>query len=116
MATKYSMQIDQGSDYELFLTIGDDNGDALNLDGYSFKSSAVSAVTSKTPVFNFSFEVLNQTTNKGIVYMRLSREESFKVNLKGDTKYFYDVKIVTPLNKEDRLFEGDIILRPGITR
>ena len=48
--------------------------------------------------------------------MRLSREESFKVNLKGDTKYFYDVKIVTPLNKEDRLFEGDIILRPGITR
>ena len=116
MAAKYSMQIDQGADFEIALMISDANGNPITLVDYSFKSDAVPSLSVKIPAFSFQFEIADQTVNKGTVWMRLSKERSFAVAIKQDTKFLYDVKMVTPFRKEERLFEGDIVLRPGVTR
>lgn len=116
MATEYNITHDQGTDLNLLLTIADQNNVPLSLDGYQFKGQARTGFGVKTVAFSFDFEVLNQITNKGKMYVKILPSSTSALSITTRTTYVYDIEMTNDNGQKVRLFEGKITLRPEVTR
>lgn len=105
---KTDLYIDQGTTYSIDLNLYDDNGDAVNLTGYSASSLIKQWYTSQisTP-FNV---VING--NSGIITLNLDANTS--TNLRAG-RYVYDVNIKDSSNNVTRVFEGLVTISPSVT-
>lgn len=109
MATKANLVIDQGSTFSTDLTLSDENGDPLYLNGYNANSqvrkwySSVNAAATFTTFINVESAVItltltaNQTSN--LVAGR----------------YVYDVEINSGA-EVSRIVEGIVTVTPQVTR
>jgi hypothetical protein len=109
MATKANLVIDQGTTFSSDLFLTDENGDVLNLVGYSANASIKKWYTSQTYV---PFTVSINTTSGTIT---LSLAASVSANLQSG-RYVYDVNLTqTSTNAISRIVEGIITVTPSVT-
>jgi hypothetical protein len=94
MAVKANITIDQGSSFETTLDVTDDNGDPINLTGYTGAAQMRKHYTSSN---SFAFTVANATAN--IVSGR----------------YVYDCELTTG-STVSRVLEGIVTVTPQVTR
>ncbi len=108
MATKANLVIDQGATYEVTLDLTDENGDILNLGGYSANSQLRKWYTStNSTAFSTSINTLAGT-------ITLSLTATQTANLTAG-RYVYDVE-VTSSNVVSRIIEGIVTVTPNVTR
>jgi hypothetical protein len=114
MAAVFNIEIDQGADFEQLLTIRDDNDNPRDITGFNFRASARVNLESEV-LFNFSFEIANQTTNTGEVTMSLGHALSSAVPYTLGNKFIYDVEMVDNLGKVSRVMQGVITFSNEVT-
>jgi hypothetical protein len=109
MATKANLVIDQGTTFSTDLSLKDENGDALNLYGFTANSVIKKWYTSQTSVpFNVSIN-----TASGTITLELDANTS-TVLYAG--RYVYDVDITqTSTGAVSRVVEGIITVTPSVT-
>lgn len=109
MATKANLVIDQGTTFSTDLSLTDENGDVLNLIGYSANSQVRKWYTSSNAAAVFSTSI---NTTSGVVTLSLTANQTS--NLVAG-RYVYDVEIDDG-NVISRIVEGIITVTPQVTR
>lgn len=110
MATKANLVIDQGTTYSTTLNLTDDNGDPLNLNGFTANSQIRKWYTSSNAV-TFSTSV---NSDFGTITLSLT---SSQTNNMVAGRYVYDVEITEiSTNAISRVVEGIVTVTPGVTR
>lgn len=109
MATKANLVIDQGSTFSTDLTLTDENGDPLTLDGYTANSQIRKWYTSSNAAATFATSV---NTQSGVITLSLTATQSS--NLVAG-RYVYDVEISSG-SEVSRIVEGIVTVTPQVTR
>lgn len=108
MATKSNIVIDQGATFSTDLTLTDENGDALNLVGYTATSQMRKWYTSSNSV---SFTTSTNTAT-GTVTLSLTDTQTSALTA---GRYVYDVEI-SDGSTISRIVEGIVTVTPNVTR
>jgi hypothetical protein len=123
-ASVLNITIEQGSDYVAILTLSDPLSTPINLTGSSFRGY-ISTETQGASVAEFSFEILNQTTNTGQVrwYMENTVTQNIPTNSVSaadttftSTEYLYDVEMVDAGGVVTRILRGKASVSPEVTK
>jgi hypothetical protein len=109
MATKANIIIDQGTTFSTSINLTDDNGDAIDLTGYTGRAQMRKHYTSSNAQ---SFTVSLQSSNGTVT---LSLTETQTANLTAG-RYVYDVEVVSGANVVSRIVEGIVTVTPEVTR
>jgi hypothetical protein len=109
MATKANLVIDQGSTFSTDLTLKDDNGDPLTLDGYTASSQIRKWYTSSNAAATFATSVNSEI---GVITLSLSANQTSNL-VSG--RYVYDVEISAG-TEVSRIVEGIVTVTPQVTR
>jgi len=111
MATKANLVIDQGSTFSTDLNLTDDNGDALNLVGYTANSQIRKWYTSTNASASFTTSI---NTSSGVITLSLTSAQTSNL-VSG--RYVYDVEINDTASGEvSRIVEGIVTVTPQVTR
>jgi hypothetical protein len=107
MATKANLVIDQGSTFSTDLSLKDENGDPLVLNGYTANSQMRKWYTSSNATATFTTAIEN-----GVITLSLSANQTNSLTA---GRYVYDVEI-TDGSSISRVVEGIITVTPQVTR
>lgn len=109
MATKVNIFADQGSDYNLDLTVKDDDGSVTNLSTFTANASFKKSYGTSQTHF-FTTEILDASAGK--IQLKLPAESSSNV---AHGRYVYDMVIDSPnLDSTRRIIEGVLTIRPKV--
>lgn len=110
MATKANLVIDQGTTFSVELDLTDDNGDALNLDGFTANAQLRKWYTSSnSTVFSTSINA-----SSGQISLSLTANQT---GLLTAGRYVYDVELTeNNTNAISRVVEGIVTVTPQVTR
>lgn len=109
MATKANLVIDQGSTFSTDLSLRDDNGDMIDLVGYTANSQIRKWYTSTNASATFT-SLIN--VESGVISLTLSANQT--ANLTAG-RYVYDVEI-NDGTTISRIVEGIVTVTPEVTR
>lgn len=109
MATKANLVIDQGSTFSTDLNLTDENGDPLNLSGYTANSQVRKWYTSTNASATFTTSI---NVDSGVITLSLSANQTSNL-ISG--RYVYDVEI-NDGSAVSRIVEGIITVTPQVTR
>lgn len=110
MAIKANILIDQGADFETSINVTDDDGNIINLSGYTGSAQMRKYYTSST---SYSFNV-SITASLGIVTLSMNAANSATIS---PGRYVYDCELTyTTSNQISRLVEGIATVTPQVTR
>ena len=109
MASKTHLVIDQGTTFSSTLNLTDDNGDPLDLAGYTANSQMRKWYTSSNSL-SFSTSI---NTSIGTVTLSLSSNQT---NAIVPGRYVYDVELTDNSGSVSRIVEGIITVTPQVTR
>lgn len=123
MSANYDINIKQGSDFSLTITVKDFNKNPVDLTGHVFAGDIRKNVSDENPIASFSFELLDQVTNTGEVRITLSAAVSSAINLakskkqeRNKSRYLYDIESTNGSGAIRRWLEGYAFISPEITR
>ena len=109
MATKANIIIDQGTTFSTIINLTDDNGDPIDLTGYTGDSEMRKHYTSSNST---SFGVSLGGVD-GTVVLTLSANQTSNL-IPG--RYVYDVEVTSGANVVSRIVEGIVTVTPEVTR
>ena len=111
MGAKANIIIDQGTDFSTSITVSDDNGNVVDLTGYTGSGQVRKNYSSLTSTdFTVTF---GSPRTDGQVILSLSR--GVTANLEAG-RYVYDVELTTSANTRSRLVEGMVTVTPEVTK
>ena len=108
MATKANLVIDQGATFSADLDILDENGDIIQLSGYTASSQIRKWYTS-TKYVEFTAAV---NSDIGVITLSLTSDQTSSLSA---GRYVYDVEITDNVTIS-RIVEGIITVNPNVTR
>lgn len=108
MATKANLVIDQGATFSADLDITDENGDIIQLSGYTASSQIRKWYTS-TKFVEFTTSV---NSDIGVITLSLTANQTALLTA---GRYVYDVEITDNVTIS-RIVEGIITVNPNVTR
>jgi hypothetical protein len=109
MATRANIIIPQGSSFSTTFSLTDENGDPLDLSGYSAASQMRKHHTSSNAV-SFTIELV---ANAGTIGISLTANQTANV-VSG--RYVYDVETTDGTGAVSRVVEGIATVTPQVTR
>jgi hypothetical protein len=109
MGTKLNLVVDQGSSFSTTLNLTDDDGDVINLTGYTAAGQLRKHYTSSNSV---SFTITLGGAN-GTVTLAMSSNTTANI---AAGRYVYDVELTDNTGLVSRLFEGIVTVTPQVTR
>ena len=111
MAIYSNLVIDQGSTFSADIDVTDSNGDPLVLTGYTVDGQIRKSYASTTAV-DFSGSVYSESNGTVRIALTATQTNNMKAG-----RYVYDVEITkTSTGEITRIVEGQIEVRPGVTR
>jgi predicted SpoU family rRNA methylase len=109
MALRFNLVIDQGSDFEVTFPVLKD-GQPQDLAGWSARSQVRHLVTDAVVLHDFADELsLVESDVQLAVPAEVSTAWAWRLAV-------YDIEIVDPTGDVTRLVEGQVIVRPEVTR
>lgn len=109
MASKANLVIDQGSTFSTDLTLSDENGDKLVLNGYTANSQIRRWYTSTNASATFATSI---NVESGVITLTLTANQTSNL-VSG--RYVYDVEITDGV-EVSRIVEGIVTVTPQVTR
>ena len=107
MASKANLVIDQGTTYSVTINLDDENGDPLNIGGYSSRAQMRKHYTSSNAV-TFSTALAN-----GELTLSLTANQTSNI-VSG--RYVYDAELIDASGNVTRIVEGIITVTPEVSR
>lgn len=107
MATRANITIDQGATFNTSISLTDDNGDPLDLTGYTCQGqirttySSINAISFTTNLSNGSVSLFLDSNTTSSMY---------------NSRYVYDVILTDIHNNITRVVEGIVYINPGVTK
>lgn len=108
MATKANLVVDQGTTFTTTITVSDDEGNALDLTGYTGAAQIRKHYTSSNSV-NFAVSI---SAGTGEVTLSLTANATANLNA---GRYVYDCEL-TNSGTVSRILEGIVTVSPQVTR
>jgi hypothetical protein len=109
MATKANIIIDQGTTFSTVITLADEDGNAIDLTGYSANSQIRKHYSSSnSQSFSVSLGGILGTVTLSLTSVQTS-------NLVAG-RYVYDVEVTSSSNVVSRIVEGIVTVTPEVTR
>lgn len=109
MAIKAHLQIDQGASYSTSIDVTDDNGDPVDLTGYTGAAQMRKHYTS-TNAHAFTVSIANAS---GVVTLSMNAAVSGNIS---PGRYVYDCELTDTQGTVSRLVEGIVTITPQVTR
>jgi hypothetical protein len=109
MAIKAYIVIDQGADYSTSIDVTDNNGDPVDLTGYSGAAQMRKHYTS-TNAHAFSVSIANAA---GVVTLSMNAAVTGNIT---PGRYVYDCELTDGTGTVSRLVEGIVTVTPQVTR
>lgn len=125
LENRYNIVMQQGSTYELLLTVKDTNGDPKDLTDYSARMQIRSSYSSSTVAASLSTDTGELTIDEGdgtiLISLTAEQTANIKVDLSGKGKppsssYVYDLEIIDGNDKVSKLLYGDVTVYGEVTR
>lgn len=113
---KQNLIVYQGADYQSSLEVRDESSVLMDLTGYTFRGQAKVSFSDANPVFSFEFTLRDQTTETGVVDMRITATDTSALSISKMTNYLYDIEMVDTGSIVRRIVEGRISLYPEVTK
>ena len=110
MAEYVEIDIDQGTDFSLPLTLKNEDGSPKNVNGYTFKSHIKKSFYSEVTTAEFSVDSTDASI--GSIILTLSSNDTTDIT---PGRYVFDVKQIDTSNKVERLMEGIATINPQVT-
>ena len=109
MATRADLSIDHGTDYEVTLTLTDEDGNILDLSNSNTAAQIRKSYTSLT------YTEFDTSTNAatGEISLTLSADQTADLE---PGRYVYDVELTDASNSISRIVEGVVTIAPQVTR
>lgn len=109
MATRADLSIDQGTDYEVTLTLTDENGNVLDL------SNSNTAAQIRKNYTSLTYTEFDTSTNvaTGEISLTLTADQTADLE---PGRYVYDVELTDASNSISRVVEGVVTITPQVTR
>jgi hypothetical protein len=113
MAAVYvnNLVINSGSDFTQFFTLEGTNNSPLNLTEYEVDAQ-MRKWSGSSSAINFSTSIIAPSTS-GKISIGLTSGQT--VDLKSG-RYVYDILIIDPYGIKNRVIEGMVLVREGVTR
>jgi len=109
MATKANLVIDQGATFSADLTMTDEYGNVLILNGYTANSQMRKWYTSTNATATFTTTI---DANAGLITLSLTANQTSSIT---SGRYVYDVEINDGASVS-RIVEGIVTVTPQVTR
>jgi hypothetical protein len=109
MAIKANLLIDQGADFSTEIEVLDDDGNVVDLTGFSGAAQMRKHYTSSTAI-NFNVSI---NASGGTVILSMNAATS---NVVTPGRYVYDCELTSSSNVVSRLVEGIVTVTPQVTR
>jgi hypothetical protein len=112
MANKTNLVIDQGTTFDVYIDVTDENGDPINVTPYTVNAQIRRWYTSSDTAAVFTTNTTIQPLN-GLIKLSLTAGQTANLNF---GRYVYDVSIVNDANTVTRVVEGIVTVTPRVTR
>lgn len=114
MATKFNLNIDQGSRYSKVVQVNDDAGDPRILTGYSAELHIKRTIDSPTTLLELSSPASGLTINAiaGQITITISTAQTTAMTWATGV---YDLRITDGTSESERILEGDVSVSPQVT-
>ncbi len=109
MATKANLIIDQGTTFSTIFNLADDDGDPIDLTGYTAEADIRKHYSSS----NSQSFVIALGGQSGTITLSLSANQTSNMTA---GRYVYDVELINTYNVVSRVMEGIITITPQVTR
>lgn len=109
MSAKANIVVDQGTTFTTYLELTDDDGDIINLTGYTANGAIKRWYTSSNSVY---FTVSIPQPNTGYLYVSLAANTTAAMC---PGRYVYDIKTIDSANNYTRVVEGILTITPQVT-
>lgn len=110
MAIYSNLNIDQGTSFNVNVTLEDASGNAFDLTSYTVSAQIRKTYSSLTSI---DFTATIQNAVNGVI--ALSLDDTQTGNMKAG-RYVYDVEVVSPGGVVSRVLEGQVEVFAGVTR
>lgn len=109
MASKANLVMDQGSNFSVTITLTDENGNLIDLSGFTGYSSMRKTYSSiNATAFGVSLNTLSGT-------ITLTLDSQYTAAIPGG-RYVYDVDVISSANVVSRILEGMVTVTPSVTK
>jgi hypothetical protein len=120
-AATLNITVEQGSHYEIQLTVNDENDDPIDLTGFEF-AGQIRAKSSKTEsLADFDFEITDAAA--GLVRAFIISDDTAAIpvkapsgELRGSSVYVYDIEYGPAAGERYRLLQGTATVSGEVTR
>jgi hypothetical protein len=109
MATRADLSIDQGTDYEIVLTLTDEGGNILDLSNSNSAAQIRKSYTSLT----YTEFATSINVESGEITLVLTADQTGELE---PGRYVYDVEVTDATNSISRIVEGVVTISPQVTR
>lgn len=116
MAATYDFYINQGTTWSVSLTYKDEQGNPVDLTGYTAKMQVRPSVRSQKVLLELSTSNGKITIDGPAGRIQLQLEPQDTTNLGLVRQGVYDLEMTSPSLVVDRLLEGTVFIRPEVTR
>lgn len=113
---KQNLTVYQGADYRQSLEVRDESSVLMDLTGYTFRGQARTDYAAASPSLSFDFTLRDQTTETGVVDMRIEAADTSALTISKRTNYLYDIEMVDTDGIVYRIVEGRLDLYPEVTK
>lgn len=115
-AAKYNITVEQGSHFNLVLTIKDPTPTPIDISTWTFSGQIRKSPSDATALADFTFTIQNQITNTGEVWVSLTDVETSAIPAEcPSTNLVYDIE-ATVSGVVTRLIMGAAVLSAEVTR
>lgn len=108
MATKANIVIDQNATFNTEIDLTDENGNLLDLSGYTANSQIRRWYTSTNAAATFTVNL-----HAGAIFLSLTADSTANLVY---GRYVYDVILTDPQSNKTRVVEGIVTVTPGVTK
>ncbi len=109
MAVYANLTVDQGASFSANIDVVDNDGDALNINGYTV-AGQLRKTYSSTTATDFTTSIINASAGVAQISLTATQTGALKAG-----RYVYDVEINNS-GTITRVIEGQIEVTPGVTR
>jgi hypothetical protein len=121
-AAKFDINIDQGADFYLLLTLSDSTGNLMDLTSFVFVSELKRNISDPSAIVSFTFNILDQVANKGQVEMTMAKALIATIPLdpqnfpdRNPEEFCYDIYMTDTTPFTERIIQGSAFVSPGVS-
>jgi hypothetical protein len=107
-ASPLNLTIEQGTDFEITITVRNKNNTPLNLAGYTASSEMKKHYVSTT---SYPFTVTFVDRSNGRIALSMNNTVTDAL---AEGRYVYDIMLISPNQLRTRVIQGTVMVSPGV--